>query len=407
MEEVAHWVKVENLGSIHLDNLTIVGKSPKRGDDKTIGEFGSGLKHWLAWAEHTGIQYAVFNGMHCFDIKTMTVPYAGHDETKLFVIDGKQTTTSAEWSHQWSAMMALREVVANAIDSSLDGGNYEISVVTDIEPVPGFVQVYMQMIPELNEVMGNLSKLFCVDRVPIIEDEDIQVFSALGDGGNVYYRGMRCVDMDGKSIFDYNLKTGQINEERMLRSDIYLNDRFTKVVMESLPMDSLLYFLSKCCYAGFRDNLYSLSTSLCTRVSDAWKELSTIKTLVPFEISEYVDKKGLVVPKILILYLKNKGVKVKTPFDNDNIEYVEDGGFVPPVYIQNLCRELVSLSGKEPLEWILVRSTDSIIHVNNNKFYLTSNISPSSMVDKLFRHYGENTYFMSKALMWYIKAKYS
>ena len=114
------------------------------------------------------------------------------------------------------------------------GANYYIEMVDEIEPPePGKFSVYLTAVDELIEVVDNFDRFFSLDRKPIFEDsKGNKIYEKLNtkEGPRVYHKGVLVYgpELDGSdtpSIFDYDLKRVELNEERRLK-DISTNELY-------------------------------------------------------------------------------------------------------------------------------------------------------------------------------------
>ena len=227
---------------IHLE---LLGVSTKRDNDDTIGQFGSGTKfapiyalrqgwEWInvGWDRHGGyaMSYNIADNEGIDVVQFQYQDSAGRITTK----DSSYSMGAGElgWDHPFQI---FREAFANALDAHYEfGASYDIDLVDEIgPPVDGEFSVYLTATEELIEVVDNFDKFFSLDRKPIFEDsKGNKIYEKLKnkEGPRVYHKGVLVYgpELDGsgtQSIFDYDLKRVELNEERRLK-DISTNEMY-------------------------------------------------------------------------------------------------------------------------------------------------------------------------------------
>jgi hypothetical protein len=289
-ENSQRWLKIQNTGNLTMEDLLYTGDSPKRDDPGTIGEFGSGSSHVLAYLLGNKVPFVVCNGAHVFKIETATV---GADRPReVFVIDDNKSTTCVTWSHQWDQWMILREIVANAIDE----GGYDIDIVDDIEPIEGVddvqvVQWYLDL-GHFQEVSNNLDSLFSNARRDVVyKDNDIVLYTDKFKSTCIYFKGMYAYEREHLRTFpwDLNFLDGKINEERIL-SWYTIKYKWNQFFWTKANRQIILEFMSKCnrdttLISGSEVESYP---SLKLKVSEAWKDLCKDYYFAPLSAEKYV-----------------------------------------------------------------------------------------------------------------------
>lgn len=210
---------IRNRGHIVVEDLYLIGSSSKRGDTSKIGMFGSGWKYALACLMREGIAIQIFSGTTKINVSTIGVEHRDR-LVQAITINGHITSMTTEMGPDWKTWMAIREIVSNAIDE----GDSIIDIDSDIIPQDGYTTIYIAAVKGVQEVISNYDYYFAYNRIPLYE----VTYSDWGDKGIVkvypkheestlivYRKGIRCIDDDLKSRFDFDFTNIPINESRL------------------------------------------------------------------------------------------------------------------------------------------------------------------------------------------------
>ena len=245
----------ENVSRIALEKL---GLSTKRNDPSTIGQFGSGIKFapiaalrngwewWFSGNDNTGPFVMQYVKQMEDDIECIAYDYGDYRKPSSFTLEAG----SLSWI---DSFQIYREAVANAIDGAVDGGSWSIDIVdkSEIKPVNGEFSVFITAAPELMQIHNNFDKYFSVNREVIVKSGEVSILKKIDDLFRVYCHGVLVYSSDEyTSVFDYNINSIKLNEERTVQSlwdlEWRISSTLSQIDNERLCKD----FVS----AGMRDN---------------------------------------------------------------------------------------------------------------------------------------------------------
>jgi hypothetical protein len=227
--------KADGVNRLYLEKL---GLSTKRDNENTIGQFGSGSKfapiaalrndwEWINVGEDDigpyKMEYVIKEegGINC-------VYYLYDDEflkPSSFVAEAGVLSWDSEFQ-------IFREAFSNALDEFTEfGNNYSIEVVDEVKFEPGVFAVYLTADPALLSIIDNFNKYFSIKREPIaVINEKDKIYSPYDNECNFYYKGVLVHNDSTKlPMFNYEVPTITLNEERRVRNTYELNTRITRV----------------------------------------------------------------------------------------------------------------------------------------------------------------------------------
>src|SRR3990170_2810882 len=113
------YLMIENKGVIPIEGLTILGLSTARGNESSIGQFGSGNKHAVNVCLRHGINPIIFAGDTRIEFYTKPATMGSKSYQQVWInVDGKHE--KAGWCLEFGELdwtdvsMGLREFVSNA-----------------------------------------------------------------------------------------------------------------------------------------------------------------------------------------------------------------------------------------------------------------------------------------------------
>lgn len=193
MKRLLVWSK----GEMDLKGLVLLGASAKPKSTSPIGEFGMGNKDAIATLLRTGHRLTVFIGERLVPIEVRETFFRDVPQKEVF-INGVSAGFTLNLGRKWEPWMAIRELVTNAMDE----GDYLVTE-TDDEPEgeSGTTRFYVEPIPSQPPWLREKAPFGAIER-------------ALLAGVRVYRRGILVWQDRRDSVYDWNLKDIEIDEDR-------------------------------------------------------------------------------------------------------------------------------------------------------------------------------------------------
>ena len=229
MINLKKWLLIENKGEIDVNALVLMGGSTKRDSTTAIGFFGSGNKYALALLLKSEIDVKIFSGEKEITLATEDVTFRDKSFKKILV-NGKETSLTTDMGPQWDTWMAIREFVSNAID---EGTNNIIPSIDNVSPKEGYTRIYIEIVPEIKNVIDNWNLYFSFDRTDALVDKDNKrIYPNICENERriLYRKGIRCY-AEGISLFHYDLPDFRINESRIIDQMWHAREIITKFVV--------------------------------------------------------------------------------------------------------------------------------------------------------------------------------
>ena len=357
MNKTPKYVLVKNVGEIELESFRLLGASTKRFDSNKIGFFGSGIKYALAFLLKNKIDFRVFSGEKEVVFSTEEVNLRGNFFNKILV-NGLDTSITTDWGANWDAWKIFREVACNALDE--DGGL--ITTVVELEPKEGQTHFYLDY-EVLSCYFNNLDKYLLLDKINIPVDEILKK-ELIGEA-NIYKNGIRVVQerTDIKTLFDYNLSSLDINEERLAEwYEIKLKAKnlLCRTECEETVSKLLAHIISSTKDLWEIEELFSVRTSASYNFSDTWLKVlndspflfapsDAQQAIINIRGEDYIKANNIrFIPTGVFLGIQNSfGRKFKRSFDQ--LDYSEDFIVLDSSEEQKetikLCLKMLSSSG--------------------------------------------------------------
>lgn len=309
------YLKIKNSGLIESGALSLIGASDKRGSEK-IGQFGSGNKYALAYMLRNNWNFRVFSGTREVEVTTKEEKFRDHSFNVIY-IDGEKTSITTEMGGvDWEPWSVVREIYSNAIDEGGEG----IEEVSSISPEEGKTHFYIGRNKDIVNILSDFDKYFRVSRKRVLAETSYgAVLSKAYTEPCVYRKGIRCSNLLGSSVFDYDFTKVPINESRVVTSGWTLCEHVWKIIFELGDKELIMTALkasvdSKNLEGQF--NLVSLpmpSAQFTAAVSD--------EKFFPFQYAGFLDenerKKYTFIHELLYKRITGKSVEDAINFDPD------------------------------------------------------------------------------------------
>lgn len=210
------FLKIQNNGELDIRLLSLMGGTTKSKDEFKIGQWGSGLKYSLAYLLKNNLAFKIFVGDK--EIKITTENENIRDEVfEIICVEGKRTSVTTQMGGDaWKPWMIVRELWCNALD---EGGEVK-ETTEDLVGKEGTTTFYIQITPDIREVILNWDNYFIHEKEPLSETENYRIYSG-GNALRLYKQGVLIhEDKHHKSLFSYDIRNADINELREFRGSV-------------------------------------------------------------------------------------------------------------------------------------------------------------------------------------------
>ena len=210
------FLKIQNKGELDIRLLSLMGGTTKSKDEFKIGQWGSGLKYSLAYLLKNNLAFKIFVGEK--EVKITTENEVIRDETfEIVCVEGKRTSVTTQMGGDaWKPWMIVRELWCNALD---EGGEVK-ETTEDLTGEEGTTTFYIQITPDIKEVILNWDNYFIHEKEPLSETENYRIYSG-GNALRLYKQGVLIYeDKHHKSLFSYDIRNADINELREFRGSV-------------------------------------------------------------------------------------------------------------------------------------------------------------------------------------------
>lgn len=304
---------IENEGEVDVRAFYVMGMSSKVGDEKTIGQFGTGNKYGITALLREGCDVVVKSGKKTLSFQKVPSEFRGksfeHIRMKLGnkVVESSMTVEMGQLT--WSTEQGMRELIANALDE----GGLKVYEADSVDGQKGKTRIFITESHTVLRFVKNLHHYFILDRVPLAHGEGWAVYEKAGPGLRVYRKGVLVLeDKTEESVYDYELDMLEIKEDRTASKwDARWN---VKDALQSLPVEMMARILEAVekypkGFEGEARMEYAIPNA-------GWAEAVKDRVVVtPMETQMYARRlfshKTLVVPSEWITFLC-KDTKVRT-----------------------------------------------------------------------------------------------
>lgn len=266
---------------ISLIDITSMGDSSKRGDDKTIGQYDSGLKYAIAlllrhdvnltirvqgepkihekWEEETSDVYNFNSYVEKCDntgkekelilVECQNIPHGGECMNQF---DMREPSGPAEWTvktgfakalgYNWSLWMALREIWSNMLD---EGGH--LVTVYEPETAEGTVMTLeFDVDSEFGEVWTN-RHIYINEKEPLfVISESVEALLNPEGYLRIYKQNILVYkDEAVPSRYAYNIRFGEIDERRILSNITSIERQIVEAIQYTDNINFLATIIKK------------------------------------------------------------------------------------------------------------------------------------------------------------------
>jgi hypothetical protein len=219
------YLKFKNDGEIQPGAIVLLGASTKRNSKNKIGFFGSGNKFALAYLLRNGYNVNLFGGEKEIVITTKEQSL-GEDTFNVIYVNDQQTSITTEFGAKWKLWQALREIYSNAVDEGGEG----MEMVNSFNPTENETHYYIEMRAELLEWFSNFNSYFCENKEVLFESKFGKILKKHDAKANVYRRGIRVYETEKNSIYDYDLGSIEITEDRIVKYSWQIGEKIWSIL---------------------------------------------------------------------------------------------------------------------------------------------------------------------------------
>lgn len=271
------YIRIKNSGIIDPRALYLLGASSKRGDESKIGQFGSGNKYALAYLLRNDFELIIMAGSKEITITTEAENFRGQD-LKVVVIDGQQTSITTEMGKDWEFWQAIREIYCNALDE----GGCTMDFVQEIEPNENETHFYIQNKNQVKEFINNFDDYFATNKKVLFECKAGRILENTGNNANVYRRGIKCHISNKQSVFDYDFKNIDIDENRLVKYTWEIGKKIWDLIYQCDNEEVIKQVLHQCqSHELIEGNISEFVTLSTANISDAFRKVLKEINLAP------------------------------------------------------------------------------------------------------------------------------
>lgn len=231
------YLQIRSKGEMQIEALTLIGASTKRGDDSSIGMFGSGLKYAIASIIRQEIPFLVFSGKKEIKITTEVLSFGGKQFNRILVNGEPTSLTDSMGTEDWNgAFPFIREIYSNALDEDKDA---TIEIVENFGATEGYTTFLIQVNDEITNLFTNFSDYFTKEENNLWKTSTGEIHPAK-KGIKIYRKGILAYGNEKiESIFSYNCFHVEINESRIIKN-IYSVHNEVGLMLESCQNKNML-----------------------------------------------------------------------------------------------------------------------------------------------------------------------
>jgi len=278
------YLKIQNSGVLDIRLVALMGGTTKSNNEYKIGQFGTGLKYTLAYLIRNNVDFKIFTGENQVNITTEKEVISNTD-FNIICINGSRTSITDRMGTEWSAWMIVRELWCNALD---EGGSLreETELAVGEQDKTTF---YIQITPEIKEVIDNWSDYFIHDQEPIFSSNETAIYNG-GLDLRIYKQGVLIKRIKNKkSLYAYDLKSASINELREFNGSV--NNVIFRC-LKNADGKTITHFLENCTenhYEGSEEMDYNWYESF----GPEWKKTIGQGKLIHKEAVKSIQDRGV------------------------------------------------------------------------------------------------------------------
>lgn len=290
-----NYLKISNKGILDVEALTLLGASSKRGDSTKIGQYGSGNKYSLAYLLRNNYEVTIMAGNFQVFLTTKRKKFRDK-EFDIILVDGKETSITTEFGKDWGLGQAIRELYCNAIDE----GGHTMEFVKEIVPESDKTSFYIKSREEITSYVSNFDDYFAENKKVLFECPYGKILEKTGKGLNLYRKGVRCMETDKTSTYDYDLSEVLIDENRLVKYTWQVPSLIWNLIYQCTDDQIIKNILNNSHNSNYIECIPSDFESVNSNLmSEAYKNVIKSIKLAPKSMSELVGSDEKSVTSIL------------------------------------------------------------------------------------------------------------
>lgn len=290
-----NYLKISNKGILDVEALTLLGASSKRGDNTKIGQYGSGNKFSLAYLLRNNYEVTIMAGNFQIFLTTKRKKFRDK-EFDIILVDGRETSITTEFGKDWNLGQAIRELYCNAIDE----GEHTMEFVKEITPESEKTSFYIKSREEITSYVSNFDDYFAENKKVLFECTFGKILEKTGKGLNLYRKGVRCMETDKTSTYDYDLSEVLIDENRLVKYTWQVPSLIWNLIYQCTDEQIIKNILNNSHNSNYIECIPSDFESVDSNLmSEAYKNVIKSIKLAPKSMSELVGSDEKSVTSIL------------------------------------------------------------------------------------------------------------
>jgi len=290
-----NYLKISNKGILDVEALTLLGASSKRGDDTKIGQYGSGNKYSLAYLLRNNYEVTIMAGTFQIFLTTKRKKFRDK-EFDIILVDGRETSITTEFGKDWNLGQAIRELYCNAIDE----GEHTMEFVKEITPESEKTSFYIKSREEITSYVSNFDDYFAENKKVLFECPYGKILEKTGKGLNLYRKGVRCMETDKTSTYDYDLSEVLIDENRLVKYTWQVPSLIWNLIYQCTDEQIIKNILNNSHNNNYIECIPSDFESVDSNLmSEAYKNVIKSIKLAPKSMSELVGSDEKLITSIL------------------------------------------------------------------------------------------------------------
>jgi len=203
------FIQFTNEGQLDPRAISLLGASTKRGDDATIGMFGSGFTYSIAYLLRNNIDFYIFSGEKEIRVSTKKEDFR-EKSFEVIYVDGEKTSITTDTGPTWQIQDVVRELYCNALDEP--EFSFETNVLSP-SGQKGYTNIFIEQTNNVGNMLKDWKEYFCENLMVLDETLYGQILLP-NTIPKLYYKGIWCSEILGNHKYSYNSPHFEINESR-------------------------------------------------------------------------------------------------------------------------------------------------------------------------------------------------